>query len=162
MGLNKAVYKGREVQIDLPSARDDKPSGSGGGSGGPRGGKGGGKRGKGGYDGDRGDRGGFDREDRFGDRGDRGDRERRGGGGGHGGRDREREPPSRSDFGSERPRLNLAPRTKPLPGEAGFREDQPQGGRGLASSRPDPFGGARPREDRFKPTRADGDDNWCR
>merc|ERR1719401_2322337 len=57
MGLNKAVYKGREVAIDLPSAKDDRPSGGGGGGGGgggakrggDRGRKGGGKGGGGGY-----------------------------------------------------------------------------------------------------------------
>lgn len=145
LGLNGSVFKNREVSVELPSDKPaDRPTVAAGGAGG--GGKGRGKgRGKGGAP----DRGAF------------GDREREGAGMGGRSERNEREPPSRSEFGSERPRLALKPRSIPLPGEPGYREEQPQ--RGAPSGpRPDPFSGARPREDRFKPTRADGDDNWRR
>eukprot|EP00931_Biecheleriopsis_adriatica_P067822 TRINITY_DN41890_c0_g1_i1.p1 TRINITY_DN41890_c0_g1~~TRINITY_DN41890_c0_g1_i1.p1 ORF type:complete len:817 (-),score=193.94 TRINITY_DN41890_c0_g1_i1:58-2298(-) len=118
MGLNSAVFKGREIMISLPSKEDNRPSGGGGGGGRMGGGKGGG----------RGD--------------DRGRRD-------------ERPPPSRAEFGTERPRLELKPRSKPMPGEPGYREERVEG-------RSNPFGNAMPRDDRYKSTRADADDNWRR
>eukprot|EP00928_Gymnodinium_smaydae_P071012 TRINITY_DN5470_c0_g1_i2.p1 TRINITY_DN5470_c0_g1~~TRINITY_DN5470_c0_g1_i2.p1 ORF type:complete len:732 (+),score=183.10 TRINITY_DN5470_c0_g1_i2:73-2268(+) len=168
LGLNRAIFKGREVTIEIPSKEDRSGAGRDGGSRGGRdgGGGGGGGRSKGGgggkgsrgggYGGGGGGGGGFDRFDRFGDR----DRD----GGSRGGFDslgrptRDREPPSRAEFGSERPRLMLQPRTKPMPGDPNYREP----GQERSGSRPDPFGGARPRQDYNRPTRADGDDNWRR
>mmetsp|Transcript_38882 Transcript_38882/g.91549 ORF Transcript_38882/g.91549 Transcript_38882/m.91549 type:complete len:670 (+) Transcript_38882:112-2121(+) len=89
-----------------------------------------------------------------------GDRPRGGKGGGKNAfsRDRDRDAPSRADFGSERPKLNLQPRTKPM-GEDRDRFAAPSGER---PGRSDPFGGARPRDDRFKPSKADEDMNWRR
>lgn len=144
LGLNRAVFKGREVSIELPSGKEER-GGAGGGSKSGRGGGGGRGRGRSGGGGGGGDRGdGPERTHRA-----------------------EREPPSRAEFGSERPKLVLKPRSVPLPGEPGYREEEPQQmasrhGVVSATSKPDPFGGARPRDDRFKPTRADGDDNWRR
>eukprot|EP00933_Yihiella_yeosuensis_P044644 TRINITY_DN39902_c0_g1_i1.p1 TRINITY_DN39902_c0_g1~~TRINITY_DN39902_c0_g1_i1.p1 ORF type:complete len:802 (-),score=214.90 TRINITY_DN39902_c0_g1_i1:294-2699(-) len=129
LGLNGAVFKGREVNIAMPTKDDGKERGGNRGGGG--GGKGGGKRDRG-YERDRGD-----------------DDDRRGG------RDRmDRAPPSRSEFGSERPKMNLAPRSRPLPGEPGYREEE--------SRNSSIFGGGSNRDDRFKSTRADADDNWRR
>jgi len=147
MGLNRAVFKGREISIDLFTGKEGRQANQGGGgnkSGGQKGGGGGRGRGRGGKG--------------VGGR----DRDHDGGGGGH--FRAEREPPSRSEFGSERPRLQLQPRSKPLPGDPDYCEEMPrqfhaQPGQ---AQKPDPFGGARPREDRFRPTRADGDDNWRR
>jgi len=141
MGLNRAVFKGREVSIDLCTGKEGRQANQGGGgnrSGGSKGGGGGRGRGR---------SGGIDHD--------------HGGGGGH--FRAEREPPSRAEFGSERPRLQLQPRSKPLPGDPDYREEMPtQVSQSSQSTKPDPFGGARPREDRFRPTRADGDDNWRR
>lgn len=48
LGLNKAIYKGREVTVDMPTAKDERGGGGGGGGGGgSRGGGGGGGGGKG-------------------------------------------------------------------------------------------------------------------
>jgi len=131
MGLNGAIFKGREVIIAIPTKEDFRsPPSRGGGSGG--GGSGGGS-GKGGRDSD--------------DRGKGRGRE-------------ERQPPSRAEFGSERPMLNLKPRSKPAPGEPGYQE-APDAGK--ASGRSNPFGAARPvADDRYKNTRADADSNWRR
>mmetsp|Transcript_19019 Transcript_19019/g.44370 ORF Transcript_19019/g.44370 Transcript_19019/m.44370 type:complete len:698 (+) Transcript_19019:86-2179(+) len=153
LGLKGAVFHGREMSIDLASKNDDRKEesnsrgGAGGGGGGDRprgGGKGGGK-------------GAFSR-DRDRDRGDA---------------------PSRADFGSDRPKLALKPRT--LPVGQGEERDRPQhapfggggapfgggggggGGGGDRPGRSDPFGGARPRDDRNKGTsKADEDMNWRR
>jgi len=126
MGLNSAIFKGREIQISLPTKEDNRPAlnrPSGGGAGG---GKGGAKGSKGGVD------------------------------AGRSYRD-ERPPPSRAEFGSDRPRMDLKPRSKPMPGEPGYREEESKPGRS------NPFGAAGPaRDDRFKSTRADADDNWRR
>ncbi|CAL1148396.1 unnamed protein product [Cladocopium goreaui] len=126
LGLNSAVFKGREITVSIMTKEDNKPEparrlGSSGGA--P--GAGGGGKGMGKSRGD--DRGMGRREDRG--------------------------PPSRAEFGSERPRLELKPRSKPMPGDAGYQEDSPP----RASGRPDPFGGAR-----YRTTRADADDNWRR
>eukprot|EP01116_Phalansterium_solitarium_P005787 TRINITY_DN177_c0_g1_i4.p1 TRINITY_DN177_c0_g1~~TRINITY_DN177_c0_g1_i4.p1 ORF type:complete len:368 (+),score=74.73 TRINITY_DN177_c0_g1_i4:77-1105(+) len=125
---------------------------------------------RGGFGGDRGDRGGFgdrgdrfggDRGDRFGDRGgDRGDRfggdrgERRFGGdrGDRGSFRASRD----DDAPSERPRLNLLPRTKPV-------EENPESDVSAAAEDEDapkkpkanPFGSARPREEVLKSRPAD-------
>lgn len=145
MGLNSAIFKGREVSIALPSKEDLRPSatarggGGGSGSGGGRG-RGASSTGRGGgyssTDRDRGVDAGPSREFRL-----------------------DRQPPSRAEFGSDRPRLELKPRSRPMPGEPGYREEQTRPGN---PSKPDPFGGAVPREDRFKSTRADADENWRR
>jgi len=147
LGLNNAAFRGREITVELFHPSMATAPSSGGASGGRR-------------DGDRRDKGG-------------------GKGGGKGKRDGgfsiDRDPPSRSEFGSERPKLNLKPRTvqgddgggpPPRSGFGGGFDDRGGGyenrGTEQRSSRPDPFGGARPRDDRFKATRADNDDNWRR
>jgi len=91
-----------------------------------------------------------------------------------GGRFDDREPPSREEFGSERPRLQLKPRSVPVDRDRdGYAADPPprrEQGRDQGreperreqGNRSDPFGGARPRDDRFKATRADEDSNWRR
>jgi len=159
MGLNGAVFKGREVTIEITSAREEAmrasaQGGAAGGGGGNRakGGGGGGYSGGGGGKG-KGKGGGFDREDR--------------------------EPPSRSEFGSERPRLQLKPKSEDTGGgrfdalgdDGGARSNpfgaagpagKPAGSGGAAPKQNDPFGGARARDERFKPTKADADDNWRR
>mmetsp|Transcript_63128 Transcript_63128/g.113618 ORF Transcript_63128/g.113618 Transcript_63128/m.113618 type:complete len:817 (-) Transcript_63128:118-2568(-) len=141
MGLNGAVFKGREITISFPTKDDNRPTpGSRSGDGGKSsGGKGSSKSG--------GDRGYERSSDRGGD-GDRRDSRRE-----------ERQPPSRAEFGTERPRMELKPRSKPMPGEPGYREEAPK-----SSGRPDPFGGqgVAPAGDRFKSTRADADSNWRR
>lgn len=124
LGLNSAVFKGREVTISMFNAKEDNRPAPAPRSSGPGGGGGGKSRGKG--------------DDR---------------GAGRSFRD-DRGPPSRAEFGSERPRLELKPRSKPMPGDANYREDSPP--RGAA------FGSARPVNDRYKTTRADADDNWRR
>jgi 8-oxo-dGTP pyrophosphatase MutT (NUDIX family) len=142
MGLNRAVFKGREISIDLCTGKEGREAKQSGGGNRSGGGKGGGGRGKG-----------------------RSDRIDRDGGGGGGHFRAEREPPSRAEFGSERPRLQLQPRSKPLPGDPDYQEEAPtqsQSGQPGQPQKPNPFGDARPREDRFRPTRADGDDNWRR
>lgn len=133
LSLNNALFKGREITIEIHNGVDKPPPGGGGQ-----------ERNR-----DRPDRG-------FGGGG--GGRGKGGKGGGRGGYN-DREPPSRAEFGSERPRLNLKPRTVPLGGD-GY--DRTPGFDERPSGRPDPFGGARPRDDRFKATRADHDDNWRR
>jgi len=161
MGLNGGAFRGREITVELYHPSMATAPSSGGASGGRR-------------DGDR------DRRDKGG-----------GKGGGKGKRDGgfsiDRDPPSRSEFGSERPRLNLKPRTERTeqgedgggpPPRSGFggRFDDDRGGGyenrdteqrssrsdPFGGARSDPFGGARPRDDRFKATRADSDDNWRR
>lgn len=145
LSLNGAIFSRREITIELLQKGDEnkfkeeKP------------GKG---RDKGGFGG-----GGGGREFTRGSKGGGGGKGS--GGGGFGGGGGGREPPSRSEFGSERPKLNLQPRSRPLDQVGGY----PSAGAGAGASQPgksDPFGGARPREERFKPTRADHDDNWRR
>eukprot|EP00416_Gambierdiscus_australes_P034186 CAMPEP_0171107088 /NCGR_PEP_ID=MMETSP0766_2-20121228/66140_1 /TAXON_ID=439317 /ORGANISM="Gambierdiscus australes, Strain CAWD 149" /LENGTH=251 /DNA_ID=CAMNT_0011568327 /DNA_START=100 /DNA_END=851 /DNA_ORIENTATION=+ len=86
----------------------------------------------------------------------RDDDDRRGGFGGRGrggGDDEWRREGNRNETESQRPRLNLKPRTKPLPGDSertpAHREDDDVEARrgGGQRQRSDPFGGARPRED---------------
>lgn len=141
LSLNNAIFAGRETTIELPGAT---PAG---------GSQGGGRR-----DDDR--------------------RERRDKGGGKGGKGKSREfdregrplreergPPSREEFGSERPRLQLKARTAPADpdGYGNVREQQAQDPeRRNPAPRADPFGGARPRDERFAKTRADEDSNWRR
>eukprot|EP00439_Symbiodinium_sp_Y106_P014564 s4818_g2.t1 len=96
--LLRAVFKGREVSISMFNAKEDNRPAPAPRSTGPGGGGGGGKsRGKG-------------RKRVPGD--DRGM-----------GRSFDRGPPSRAEFGSERPRLELKPRSKPMPGDANYREE---------------------------------------
>lgn len=125
LSLNNGVFRGREMTIELFDPNAPPPP-----SGGrdrdrrddDRGRKGGGK-GKGKRDNDRGYGGGFDRA-----------------------------PPSREEFGSERPRLQLKPRsTSDTNPPAEPSDDRPAG-------RPDPFGGARPaRSDPFGGQRTQND-----
>jgi len=133
LGLNTAVFKGREISISMFNAKEDnRPApASRGGGGVSAGGGGRGPGGRGGKGDDRGERRPF--------------------------RD-ERGPPSRAEFGTERPRLELKPRSKPMPGDPTYREDSPP----RQFGRSDPFGGARPVNDRYRTTRADADDNWRR
>jgi len=130
LGLRGAVFHGREMNIDLASKSDDRKEESN-----SRGGGGGG-----------------------------GDRPRGGGkGGGKGAfsRDRDRvDPPSRAEFGSDRPKLALKPRTLPMGEDRDRQQNAPFGGD--RPGRVDPFGGARPRDDRHKPSKADEDMNWRR
>lgn len=149
LSLNNGIFRGREMTIELNDGKTP-PSSAGGGGGG---GKGGGGR----------------RDDR--DRGERRDKGGGGKGGGKGGGRRDggyndRDPPSREEFGSERPRLQLKARSVPID-ETGYGE-RPDDRRGQPprdaeqAERADPFGGAKPRDDRFKATRADEDSNWRR
>jgi len=140
MSLNSAIFKGREVTIELSGKADIRRDEM---SSGPKGGGVGGGFGDGGSRSGKGKGGGK-------------------GGGGGGGYGSNREPPSRADFGTERAKLNLKPRSVGNDGEGrgggGYGHDQDEGVR----TRADPFAGARPRDDRFKATRADSDDNWRR
>jgi len=178
LSLNMAIFRGREMAIDLIQKgslpqHDASASGDGGSGYGAGGGqrrseqRGGGGLGGGGRDSR--DRqpmsGGYNRDSERAGLG-------RGGGKGGLGRGRpgglgggpEREPPSREEFGSERVKLQLKPRSVPVPDQDG-QTAQAEGMQPRAPSgniRPDPFGGARPRDERYKPTRADSDDNWRR
>jgi len=148
LSLQGAIFKGRELNLEIAGKNDDKrvdPT--------PE------RRG-----GDR-DR---DRPGKGGGRGAGGRGLAAGGGGGRGYSNRE--PPSREEFGSERPKLQLKPRSVTADDEhhsegVGDRTSEPMLARQPSSGsggKSDPFGGARPRDERFKPTRADHDDNWRR
>merc|ERR1712137_1361934 len=73
-----------------------------------------------------------------------------------------REPPSREEFGSERGKIQLKSRSEQMSQGANAEAIFERGGEAQQRTLPpqtDPFGGARPREERFKPTRADTDHN---
>jgi len=75
-----------------------------------------------------------------------------------------REPPSREEFGSERGKIQLKSRSEQMiqGGSADTIFERSGEVQRTLPPRTDPFGGARPREERFKPTRADTDHNWRR
>jgi len=153
LSLNNGVFRGREMTIELYDPNAPPP---------PSGGRDNGR--------DRDDKGG--RRDKGGGKG-KGKRDNdRGYGGGGGGFDRE--PPSREEFGSERPRLQLKPRSTsdtnppaapsddrpsgrsdPFGGQGGGARPDPFGGARNQDARSDPFGGQRTQNDRPPPPRRD-------